>query len=682
MIMFKYFWSRIFIVVVGVVLLTVLSITFLAQSSVEKAVFKAEEQHAVDLLKSVLLGVHNEWESLNFHKKTTLEMRKSEIKSITTIAISQISRSHAQYKQGVLSKEQAKQQAIGDIRGMRYDGHVGYLWINNLEKPIPKILMHPISPELEGVILDQPKYFSALGMSKHVLVAMADICRKDGEGNLDYLWPKPTTNGITDDQPKISYVRLFKEWGWVVGTGVYVDDIQAEVDRRLNAIIKELEKTFSQLRIAETGYLFLFNGKKEMIIHPNISGKAFASMINPDSGKPLVDELIKASEHPMEPFDYTWDKPGYEKDYRFKKRAYISCYKPLDWYIGSSVYMEELKYPRKVLRQRIIIHSITVLALAFIISIVLARNLVTPLKKLTLAGEEIKTKGLDNARIPVNGTLETQQLGVMLNGMIESIQKANRQREHAMEALIAGNQELASKNTQLAQEICERMSAQKALKSAHDLLEQRVDERTAELADTNLKLEWEIGVRKKSEKELQKAMHQLQSLNKELKNLASIDSLTGVSNRRNFLSQASVEIARATRMDATLSLLMLDIDHFKQVNDRYGHQTGDQVLKAFAQKITKLLRPIDIMARLGGEEFSVLLPGADLQAAVMISERIRCEVQNMRVDGDGGQVRVTVSIGIVQFGLEHNTIERLIALADKHLYLAKNSGRNRVFSGS
>ncbi|MFT6984939.1 MAG: two-component system NtrC family sensor kinase [Psychromonas sp.] len=655
--MFKHLWSRILFVVAGVVLLTVLIITFLAQRSLENALFIAEDQHAIDAISLSLLNLDNENQSLIFYREATLAMRKSELKNIVTLAISQISSSYLKYQQGVITEEQAKQQAKDAIRRMRYDEGDGYVWINNLETPIPRLIMHPILPDLEGVILDDPKYFTALGIQKNLFVAMADICQKEGEGYVDYLWPKPTQIGISIDQPKISYVQLFKEWGWVVGSGVYVDDIETEVDRRLTAIMQELEKSFSQIRIAKTGYLFLFNGKKEILIHPNLSGKQFSSLINPDSGKLIIDELIEASTHPMKPFDYTWDKPEYEKDYRFKKRAYMNYYKPLDWYIGSSVYLEEIASPGKVLRQKIIIISITVLALAFILSIALARNLVGPLKKLIIAGENIEKRGLrelNDASIPVCGTVETQQLGVVLNRMIGSIKRANCYTEQAMEALLAGNKELANKNIQLAEEVGERMIAEEALKKDRDLLETRVEERTAELAATNLK--WE--------------------------RLASIDPLTSISNRRDGLLRANAEISRATRTDAPLSLLMLDIDHFKKVNDCYGHQIGDEVLKALAKKVVGLLRPMDVMARIGGEEFTVLLPGTDIKSAEAIAERIRGVVQNMVVDGGPKvEVKITISIGVVQFGMECNTIDCLFAKADKHLYIAKTRGRNRVSIG-
>ncbi|WP_198552517.1 cache domain-containing protein [Psychromonas sp. MB-3u-54] len=681
--MFKHLWSRILSVVAGVVLLTVLIITLLAQRSLENAVFIAEDQHAIDLLRLTLLNIDNEHQSLIFHREATLAMRKSAMKNIVTLAITQINSSYLKYKQGVITEEQAKQQAKDDIRRMRYDDGAGYLWINNLETPLPKIIMHPILPDLEGLLLDDPKYFTALGMQKHLLLAMADICRKKGEGYLDYLWSKPEKNGVSIDQPKISYVQLFKEWGWVIGTGVYVDDIEAEANQRLTAIMQELEKNFAQIRIAKTGYLFIFNGKKKMLIHPNLPGKELSSLINPDSGKLIIDELIAASTHPLKPFDYIWDKPGHEKDYRFKKRIYMNYYQPLDWYIGASTYFEEIAYPAKVLRQKIFITSISVLSIALILSIILARNLVIPLKKLIIAGENIEKRGLDDACIPVSGTVETQQLGVVLNRMIGSIKRAIHDKEQAIKALLAGNKELANTNVQLAEEVDERMFAQVALQKARDLLEHRVEERTAELAATNLKLEEEAGVRKKYQTDLQIAMDQLKFMNTELERLANIDPLTGISNRRDCLQKTNAEISRTIRTGTPLSLLMLDIDYFKKVNDCHGHQIGDEVLKAFTQTVIGLLRPMDVIARIGGEEFTVLLPGADLNTAKAVAERIRVAVQKMVVDGGVKiEVRITVSIGVVQFGMECNNIDSLFAKADEHLYIAKNSGRNQVFTGN
>lgn len=507
--MFNSLWSRILLVVVGIILLTALSITFFAQRSMEKAVFSAEDQHAVDLLSAVVLNVQNEYHSLLFHRQSTLAHRKSELKNIVTLAIAHINQSYEKYQKGLLTEQQAKREALEEIRLLRYDEGVGYLWVNNLDKPLPRMLMHPVFPEIEGALLEEPRYFTALGIHKHVLGAMAEACERDGEGYVDYLWPKPAKDGPTPDQPKLSYVRLFKEWGWVVGTGVYIDDIERDVDLRLAAIIQELRTNFARVKVARSGYLFLFTGGGEMLIHPSITGRGFADLKNPESGKPIFAELIKASKTPPEPFDYTWDRPDKKGDYSYKKRAYVTHFDPLNWYIASTVYIDEIAQPAEDLRLRIILITLISIVIAVLLSIALSKNLTAPLRRLVGATEHIERMGLETADIPIGGTVETRQLGTVLSRMVGSIRKAIREKEDAIEALVRSHEELAKRNLQLAEEIGERRHAQDLLKKAHNLLEQRVEQRTAELARTNLLLESHIEVRKNTERELRETNREL-----------------------------------------------------------------------------------------------------------------------------------------------------------------------------
>ncbi len=161
--------------------------------------------------------------------------------------------------------------------------------------------------------------------------------------------------------------------------------------------------------------------------------------------------------------------------------------------------------------------------------------------------------------------------------------------------------------------------------------------------------------------------------------LASIDPLTGAINRRKFLQLAEIEIRRAHRYQNDLSCLMLDIDHFKQINDRYGHAAGDQVLKAFFEACFHSVRDTDIVARIGGEEFVVLLPEISQKDALRLAERIRSEVAKIRVSIDERQViELTVSIGASFWSEEITDIEELMEQADTALYHAKHEGRNRV----
>ncbi len=167
-------------------------------------------------------------------------------------------------------------------------------------------------------------------------------------------------------------------------------------------------------------------------------------------------------------------------------------------------------------------------------------------------------------------------------------------------------------------------------------------------------------------------------LHEDIKMKALTDGLTGLFNHRHFQERLEENIKRAERFREKLSLMLLDIDHFKRINDTYGHPVGDQVLKTLASVIDDTVREIDIPARYGGEEFAVLLIGADKKAAQQIAERLRQRVKKLRFPSQTGEFSITVSIGIATFPEDATTRETLIERADEALYQAKNSGRDRV----
>lgn len=157
------------------------------------------------------------------------------------------------------------------------------------------------------------------------------------------------------------------------------------------------------------------------------------------------------------------------------------------------------------------------------------------------------------------------------------------------------------------------------------------------------------------------------------------DPMTGVANRRGFMPLLDQEIFRHKRFGHSLALLMMDIDRFKSVNDTYGHPTGDQVICMLANTCVKVSRQTDTVARLGGEEFAVLLPLTDKKLAVLLAERIRTSVEALTLKSESGvEFRFTVSIGISEYHQDDETSGHLLSRADEALYQAKSQGRNRV----
>lgn len=164
-------------------------------------------------------------EEIQRYRIDATENAKIQLEQLVQSAISILAAHDSLVKTGALTLEEAKGKAVGIIKSSRYDAGRGYFWINDMGSPIPKMIMHPTKPALDGTILDKPAFLCALGKKANLFVAMVDACKKEGRGFVDYVWPDP--KDMTKELPKLSYVELFKPWDMVVGTGIYIDEIDA-----------------------------------------------------------------------------------------------------------------------------------------------------------------------------------------------------------------------------------------------------------------------------------------------------------------------------------------------------------------------------------------------------------------------------------------------------------------------
>jgi len=159
--------------------------------------------------------------------------------------------------------------------------------------------------------------------------------------------------------------------------------------------------------------------------------------------------------------------------------------------------------------------------------------------------------------------------------------------------------------------------------------------------------------------------------------LANTDVLTFLPNRRKILSTLQEEVIRSDRYGTPLSVSILDLDHFKNVNDTYGHTAGDQVLRSVAARLRTQIRHPDTIGRYGGEEFLIVLPNSEMQAAVEQASRLCQAIRKLRIDVNEHIASVTISVGVAQFKVGQETWEELLHRADEALYRAKEQGRNR-----
>jgi signal transduction histidine kinase len=315
-------------------------------------------------------------------------------------------------KSGKLSEVEAKKQALAMIGKIRYDGLVGYVWVNDTSKPFPKMLMHPTLPDLNGKVLDDPKYNSALGSKKNLFQAFLEVCERQGEGFVDYVWPKPTPEGLVPNVPKLSYVRLFKPWDWILGTGIYIDDAKKDI---LNKITTEIKA----MRYADgAGYFWINDNTRPyptMVMHPTIPGLDGRVLDDPKynnamgRGQNLFQAFLDVTQNDGEGYvDYEWPKPTSDGlTSKQPKLSYVKLHKPLGWIIGTGVYIDSVD--ETVARKKALLDSqinalivkvsiiaVLIIAIAISISFVFANTLAKPIENLTRIAENISLgKDLD-----------------------------------------------------------------------------------------------------------------------------------------------------------------------------------------------------------------------------------------------------------------------------------------------
>lgn len=318
---------------------------------------------------------------------------------------------------------------------------------------------------------------------------------------------------------------------------------------------------------------------------------------------------------------------------------FLSGYAPLangagEYLVGVDMRADEVFAKYRQLRIAGLSSLLASALLALLFGWWLARRFVRPIRLFIDRCNAI-AKGRLNEKVVIRTHDEMDQLVTAFNDMQSALASSEREKREAYDSLL----------------------------KARDELEIRVEQRTADLREAGEKLNREIAERMRVAKVLAET--------------AMTDPLTGLPNRRTMTDHMQHEIVRNRRGKTPLSILMLDLDHFKKVNDRHGHDAGDEVLIETGRRVKELIRGQDLLARWGGEEFIVLLPETPLAGGKIVAEKIRKRIAGEPFAVPGAAVDVTISIGVAELG-ENQQAEEMIKSADVALYEAKRNGRNRV----
>jgi methyl-accepting chemotaxis protein len=376
----------------------------------------------------------------NYQKSTDSEYLQEKygtrLKSIVEIAESAIRQQIDAVEKGLLTTSEAQARAIQTINAVRYDGGTGYIWINDTTEPIPKMIMHPTLPALDGNILNDAKFNSVGVEKKNLFVAFNEVCRENGEGFVQYDWPKPTSGGLSEYQPKLSYVKLIEEWDWIIGTGIYIDD--AIADAKNNSSLTVAEMRYSQ----GSGY-FWINDTSEpvprMVMHPTLPDLDGQILDDPkfdsvgDEKKNLFVAFNQVAQKDGAGYvQYTWPKPTSEGLSEYQpKESYVRLFEPWSWIIGTGVYIDDINLlveekrleAQESVRSSLVVNliiSAAAVVIAFVIMRIIINTVTRPILQVVEWSKELAHGDL-TLHLDVDGDDEIGIQGRNLNAAVNSI---------------------------------------------------------------------------------------------------------------------------------------------------------------------------------------------------------------------------------------------------------------------
>ncbi|MBN1948631.1 MAG: SpoIIE family protein phosphatase, partial [Candidatus Cloacimonetes bacterium] len=333
--------------------------------------------------------------------------------------------------------DQARQEALKSVSRFRYENNdYFYIYDQNL-----KAISHPDTALLNHNMAD---YQDIHG--NYVLQEIKQIVSTSGSGFSDFWHFR-----LGEDEPvqKLSYNVLYPKWNWIVGTGVYIHDIDKDYDKKLQEVIDELKYLFSEIRIGETGYLFIFSGENKMLVHPDMAGEDISMNINPATGTLHSADLILASQTPEIPYAYFWNKPPRYPDlYKFKKESFVDYFQPLNWYIASSMYQDDMMKPIN----RIIVNQILAALLILIICLIavyfISRHFTRNLADLTNHVRNMSTEGF-----PEQDRDHMQQLAFRVHDEIGELTDSFLNMENALHDYIRDLKVKTAQNEKIRSEL-------------------------------------------------------------------------------------------------------------------------------------------------------------------------------------------------------------------------------------
>lgn len=382
----------------------------LAVPFIQTTVEGIEERAGHTILNNVYEMVEQTHLDLENYRQSIVLERKAQLHNIIAVVEARSKMLEAKVRTGKISKAQAKLALLDELRHIKY-GHDDYVFAADYNSVL---ISHP-DPQLNGAD------FSSKRDSRGNLIVppMVEGARKAGEGYYSYWWRR-----LGEQQPseKLTYYKNIPAFDLVIGTGVYMDDVEATMRAKRNVAVEELRHRLRAIHIAKTGYVFIFDGKINMLIHPspNIEGNDFSKMLNPSTQTP-IGPLLMAVADKREGLRYLWDKPSDPGSYVYDKISWVRYFKEFDWYICTSVYVGELDESAGILRNRVLAVFAVTLLLSILLIYLFVKKLTDPLRQLSDTALRVESGDFD-ARCNLKRDDEIGVVATAFNGMVSRLQ--------------------------------------------------------------------------------------------------------------------------------------------------------------------------------------------------------------------------------------------------------------------
>jgi diguanylate cyclase (GGDEF)-like protein/PAS domain S-box-containing protein len=541
-------------------------------------------------------------------RETLQNEKKLKTRHLVEAAHGVLAHFHALEQAGRLSGPQAREAARDALKAMRYEG-TEYFWINDFTKPVPRMVMHPTLPSLDGQVLDARDFDCATSLQvgndgpirptdgrKNLFVAFNEVARAGGRGYVTYHWPKPLAGGgtTTERYPKLSYVMEFAPWEWLIGSGIYIDDVDLLARRQA---MRNLG-----LVAAIGGVLVL------------LAALLAAGIVRPLAGSARALHAMTHGKRPLGPLPV-------ERDDEIGTLI-----------AGFNSLQEALRAKEEKLR----------------LSASVFEN----------AREGIVITDPGGRIIGVNPSFT-----VLTGYAVEEVIGKNP-------SLLKSGQQGPEFYAQMWRTLVETGFWQGEISNRRKNGEVYVEMLTiTAVHDTDGRLSHYVGIFSD--------VTAIKEQQLRLERMAHFDALTQLPNRVLLADRLELALVQAGRTQALVAVAFLDLDGFKPVNDRLGHEAGDQLLVEVARRLKRCVRAGDTVARLGGDEFVLLLVDLEsVQEAQNAFERVLAALAEP-CPLKGEPATLSASIGVTLYPMDGADPDVLLRHADQAMYAAKQAGRNR-----